>query len=273
LAANIWPRSCARRSVTLPPCARLAKCSRSALQLVRPPRMSFLQSRKRIPPPPVYHTLIHSRGKGPSGSEALESRTRIIDTIMEHTASALGQERLLLLGRGWSAGQEARRLRGHLLRSHHRDHQPLLGCLILTPEHLIPSHHMGRRVPQRACQDGVDLDRRGGDCPPPGGRQSHDELKAQRARAAAWIAVAALSRAVWWAPHERSRPARASRKPSTHMWWWCLAFGGGERVMVRVLRCLSRWGTWSPMQRGVELAPLPPCPPIACCYETSLLLH
>ena len=60
--------------------------------------MSFLP-----PPPPlfaIYHTLIHSRGKGPTQVSERESRTRIIDTIMEHTASALGQEKLLLLGRG-----------------------------------------------------------------------------------------------------------------------------------------------------------------------------
>lgn len=60
----------------------------------------------------------------------------------------------------------------------------------------------------------------------------------------------------------RALEARARFEEAEHleMWWWCLAFGGGERVMVRVLRCLSRWGTWSPMQRGVELAPLPLSP-------------
>ena len=70
-----------------------------------PPRMSFasvLQPRKRIPtppPPPVYHTLIHGRRMNKS-DHSHESRTRIIDNIMEHTAAALGHQRLLLLNRG-----------------------------------------------------------------------------------------------------------------------------------------------------------------------------
>ena len=54
------------------------------------------------------------------------------------------------------------------------------------------------------------------------------ELEAQRARAAAWIAAAALSRAVWWAPHvRRALEARARFEEAEHleMWWFCVAFG------------------------------------------------
>ena len=54
------------------------------------------------------------------------------------------------------------------------------------------------------------------------------ELEAQRARAAAWSAAAALSRAVWWAPHvRRTLVARARFEEAEHleMWWWCVAFG------------------------------------------------
>ena len=54
------------------------------------------------------------------------------------------------------------------------------------------------------------------------------ELEAQRARVAAWSAAAALSRAVWWAPHvRRALEARARFEEAEHleMWWWCVAFG------------------------------------------------
>ena len=55
------------------------------------------------------------------------------------------------------------------------------------------------------------------------------ELEAQRARAAAWVAAAALSREVcWWAPHVgRALNARARFEEAEYieMWWWCVAFG------------------------------------------------
>ena len=54
------------------------------------------------------------------------------------------------------------------------------------------------------------------------------ELEAQRVRAAAWFAAAALSREVWWAPHvRRALEARARFEVAEHheMWWFCVAFG------------------------------------------------